>query len=117
MKSHASEDDIQNVIRMVEQLDSHAHIIRGVERTVVACVGEERGEAHSLAHLESVSGVERVMPVLRSFKLASREVRPEGSVIDVGGIKIGGQRLAVMAGPCAVESREQVEGAAEAVKR
>ena len=72
MKSHASEDDIQRVIRMVEDLDYHAHIIRGIERTVVACVGEERGEGHSLQHLESVSGVERVMPVLRSFKLASR---------------------------------------------
>jgi len=116
MKSHASEDDIQNVIRIVEQLDYHAHIIRGVERTVVACVGEERGEGHSLQHLESVSGVERVMPVLRSFKLASREVRPEGSRIAVGGVEIGGPRIAVIAGPCAVESESQVNGAADAVK-
>src|SRR5271163_3460420 len=108
MKSHASEDDIQQVVRMVEDLDYHAHIIRGIERTVVACVGEERGEARSLQHLESVSGVERVMPVLRSFKLASREVRPEGSIIDIGGILIGGKRLAVMAGPCAIESGPQI---------
>ncbi len=117
MKSHSSEDDIRNVIRMVEQLDYRAHVIRGVERTVVACVGEERGEAHSLEHLESVSGVERVMPVLRSFKLASREVRPEGSRIMVGGVEIGGPRVTVIAGPCAVESDVQVNGAADAVKR
>jgi len=116
MKAHACEADIETVVRMVEALDYHAHVIRGVERIVVACVGEERGESHSLAHLESVSGVERVMPVLRSFKLASREVRPEGSIIKVGGIEIGGKRLVVMAGPCAVESREQVEGAAAAVR-
>ncbi|HUN59198.1 MAG TPA: 3-deoxy-7-phosphoheptulonate synthase [Candidatus Binataceae bacterium] len=117
MKSHATEAEIQNVVKAVEALAYHAHVIRGVERTVVACVGEERGEAHSLAHLESVGGVERVMPVLRSFKLASREVRPEGSQIDVGGVMVGGKRLTVIAGPCAVESRQQVDTAAVAVKR
>ncbi|HKV53221.1 MAG TPA: 3-deoxy-7-phosphoheptulonate synthase [Candidatus Binataceae bacterium] len=117
MKAHATEADIQNVVRMAEDLDYRAHVIVGIERTVVACVGEERGESHSLQHLESVSGVERVMPVLHSFKLASRDVRPEGSIIHVNGADIGGKRLAVIAGPCAVESREQVEGAAEAVTR
>ena len=116
MKSQASQSDVDNVVRMVEALDYRAHVIRGVERTVVACVGEERGEAHSLAHLESVAGVERVMPVLRTFKLASREVRPEGSIIKVDGVEIGGPRITVIAGPCAVESRAQVEGAADAVK-
>jgi len=117
MKSHANEDDIEAVVRKVEQLDYHAHIIRGIERTVVACVGEERGESHQLQHLESLSGVERVMPVVRAFKLASREVRPEGSRIDVGGVTIGGKQITVMAGPCAIESAEQIENAAVAVKR
>src|SRR5579871_862758 len=117
MKAHANEDEIQTVVRMVEQLDYRAHVIRGVERTVVACVGDERGEVHQLQHLESVGGVERVMPVLRSFKLASREVRPEGSRIRVNGVEIGGPRLTVIAGPCAVESAEQVESAAQAVQR
>jgi len=115
MKAHATDADVEAVIGMVEALDYRAHVIRGVERTVVACVGEERGEAHSLQHLESVSGVERVMPVLRSFKLASREVRPEGSIVEVGGVPIGGKRLTVIAGPCAVESRAQVDAAALAV--
>jgi 3-deoxy-7-phosphoheptulonate synthase len=117
MKAHATEADLHNVVRTVEELGYRAHVIVGVERTVVACVGEERGETRSLQHLESVSGVDRVMPVLHSFKLASREVRPEGSVIRVNGASIGGRRLAVIAGPCAVESREQVEGAADAVAR
>jgi 3-deoxy-7-phosphoheptulonate synthase len=116
MKAHASEADIQTVVRMVEELDYNAHVIRGVERTVVACVGDERGEKHQLTHLESVAGVERVMPVVRSFKLASREVRPEGSLIKVGNAEVGGKRIAVIAGPCAVESAEQVEAAADAVK-
>jgi 3-deoxy-7-phosphoheptulonate synthase len=116
MKAHASEAEIQAVVKMVEDLDYNAHIIRGVERTVVACVGDERGEKHQLTHLESVAGVERVMPVVRSFKLASREVRPEGSRIKVGNVEIGGKRIVVAAGPCAVESVEQVEAAADAVK-
>ena len=117
MKARATEAEIQAVVTAVEELDYRGHIIRGVERTVVACVGEERGEQHSLAHLVAFAGVEQVMPVLRSYKLAAREVRPEGSVIDVGGVKIGGKKIAIMAGPCAVESAEQVESSADAVKR
>src|ERR1700724_2680791 len=116
MKASASEAEIQAVVGMVEQLDYSAHIIRGVERTVVACVGEERGEQHQLGHLEAVAGVDRVMPVLRSFKLAAREVRPEGSRVNVRGVEIGGRRITVIAGPCAVESEAQVEAAAAAVK-
>jgi 3-deoxy-7-phosphoheptulonate synthase len=116
MKAHATEAEIQAVARMVEDLDYNAHIIRGVERTVVACVGDERGEKHQLTHLESVAGVERVMPVVRSFKLSSREVRPEGSRVNVGNAEIGGKRIAVIAGPCAIESETQIEAAADAVK-
>jgi 3-deoxy-7-phosphoheptulonate synthase len=116
MKASATEAEIQTVVGMVEKLDYSAHIIRGVERTVVACVGEERGEQHQLGHLEAVAGVDRVMPVLRSFKLAAREVRPEGSHVNVAGVEIGGRRIAVIAGPCAVESEAQVEATAAAVK-
>ena len=115
LKAHATDEQISTIVKMVEELDYRAHVIRGVERTVVACVGEERGE-HQLGHLESLSYVDRVMPVLRTFKLAAREVRPEGSIVKVNGIPIGGKRITVIAGPCAVESREQVEAAADAVK-
>ncbi len=116
LKPHVSEEQIETVVKMVEELDYRAHVIRGVERTVVACVGEERGE-HQLGHLESLAFVDRVMPVLRSFKLAAREVRPEGSRINVDGVEIGGKRLTVIAGPCAVESKDQVEAAAAGVKQ
>jgi 3-deoxy-7-phosphoheptulonate synthase len=116
LKAHATDADIRTVITMVEELEYHAHVIRGVERTVIACVGEERG-GRDLSHLEALTFVDRVMPVLRSFKLAAREVHPEGSRVTVDGVEIGGKRLAVIAGPCAVESREQVEAAADAVKR
>src|SRR3984957_14957130 len=116
MKAHATEAEIQAVAKMVEDLDYNAHIIRGIERTVVACVGDERGEKHQLTHLESVAGVERVMPVVRSFKLSSREVRPEGSIVKVGGMEVGGKGMAGTAGPGAIESERQVEAAADAVK-
>ena len=89
---------------MVEELEYRAHIIRGIERTVVACVGEERGGGHRCGHLESVAGVERVMPVLQPFKLASREVRPKARVSTSAGSKSAARGITVIAGPCAVES-------------
>ena len=117
MKAHATNAEIQNVVRMVEELEYRAHIITGVERSVVACVGEERGEERSLLHLESVAGVERVMPVLRSFKLASREVCPTSSVVDLGrGVAIGGEQAGVMAAPCPVERAEQIGSTAAEVE-
>jgi 3-deoxy-7-phosphoheptulonate synthase len=115
MKAHAAEAELQAVMARVEALGYRPHLIRGVERNVVGCVGDEPGK-HQLQQLESFAGVESVMPVLKPFKLASREVRPEGSVIKVNGVEIGGPRIAVIAGPCAVESAEQVQAAAAAVK-
>lgn len=115
MEAHAAEPDVQAAIRRVEELGFRAHVIRGVERTVIACVGDERGKPQ-LQQLESMGGVDSVMPVLKPFKLASREVRPEGSRVMVDGVEIGGPRITVMAGPCAVESAEQIERAAAAVK-
>jgi 3-deoxy-7-phosphoheptulonate synthase len=81
----------------------------------VACVGEERGK-DDLAQLEFFAGVESVMPILKPYKLAAREVHPEGSRILVGNLEIGGKGLAVMAGPCAIESAGQIQRAAEVVK-
>ena len=116
MKAHATEPELQNVVRRVEELGFRPHVIRGVERLVVACVGDERGKPQ-LQQLESIAGVESVMPVLKPFKLASRELRPEGSRVSVRGVEIGGKRIAVIAGPCAVESVRQIESAADAVMR
>jgi 3-deoxy-7-phosphoheptulonate synthase len=116
MKAHAPEAELQAVIERVEQLGFRPHLIRGVERCVVACVGDERGKPQ-LEQLQSMSGVESTMPVLKPFKLASREVRPEGSQVKVDGVAIGGKRIVVIAGPCAIESAEQIEAAADAVKR
>jgi 3-deoxy-7-phosphoheptulonate synthase len=82
---------------------------------VVAAVGEERGRA-DLRLLEAIETVESVTPIQQPFKLASRETRPEPTLVQVNGVAVGGPRVVVMAGPCSVESREQVLEVAEAVK-
>jgi 3-deoxy-7-phosphoheptulonate synthase len=115
MKAHATPAEIQAIVERVEQAGFQAHQINGVERTVVACVGEERGK-DDLAQLEFFAGVESVMPILKPYKLAAREVHPAGSRIIVGNLEIGGKGLAVMAGPCAIESAGQIQRAAEVVK-
>ena len=115
MKAHASPAEIAAVVQRVEEAGFQAHKIVGVERTVVACVGEERGK-DDLAQLEFFSGVDSVMPILKPYKLASRELHPQGSIVKVGKVEIGAKRLVVMAGPCAIESAAQMRSAAQAVK-
>ena len=108
-------DDIDYVVRRIEELGYKAHLIEGEKRTVIAAVGDERGKFR-LQSLESLPHVEKVVPILQPFKLAGREAKQEDTVIRVGPAQIGGGRFCVMAGPCAVESREQVLETANAVK-
>ncbi len=108
-------EDIDFVVKKIEELGYQAHLIEGVERTVIAAIGDER-EKFRLQALESLPHVESVFPILKSFKLAGREAKNEDTVVDVGGVKMGGVHFAVMAGPCSVESREQMLESAEAVK-
>ncbi len=108
-------EDIDYVVKKVEALGYRAHLIEGVERTVIAAIGDERGKAR-LQSLESLEHVERVFPILKSYKLAGRESHEEDTVIDSGPCSIGGKQFVVMAGPCAVESREQILETAHAVK-
>jgi 3-deoxy-7-phosphoheptulonate synthase len=116
MQAGAAKADVDGVIAEVERLGYRAHPIYGVERTVIGCIGDERGKAR-LQALESMPGVEACVPILKPFKLASREVRKENSVVDVSsGVAIGGKRLVVMAGPCSVESERQIIESAQAVK-
>ena len=107
--------DIQRVVKKIEKFGYQAHLIEGVERTVIGAVGDERGKER-LQSLESMPGVEKVVPILKPFKLAGRELRKDDSVIAVGPAQVGGDRFCVMAGPCSVESREQILETAHAVK-
>lgn len=115
MKIGAREDQIQEVIRRVEELGYRSHVIQGTQRTVIGAVGDERGKDR-LQSLEVMPGVETVLPILQPFKLASREVKGGKSVVKVGDLEIGGQAVVVMAGPCSVESEAQMLQTAHAVK-
>jgi len=115
MKGTAREEELQNVIQVIEELGYQAHVIRGTQRNVLGAIGDERGKAR-LQSLEAMPGVESVVPILQPFKLASREFKSIPTVVKVRDVEIGGDRLVVMAGPCSVESKEQILETAKAVK-
>ena len=115
MKAGATQEDLERVIRRIEEMGYKPHVIRGVERSVVGAVGDERGKSR-LQYLEVLPGVESVVPILKPYKLASHVAKLEKTVIEVAGVEIGGSRFVVIAGPCAVESKEQIITAAQAVK-
>ncbi len=116
MKARANDEELQEVVKKIEELGYKSHIIHGVERNVIGAVGDERGKA-KLQSLGVLSGVENVVPILKPYKLASRDLKSEGTVININGkVKIGGEKIAVIAGPCSVESEEQIVESAHAVK-
>lgn len=116
MKHGAPEQELRHVVEIIEKLGYKAHLIRGVERTVVGAVGDERGKAR-LESLRALAGVEDVVPILKPFKLVSRELKQENTEIDIDGTVIGGREIQIMAGPCSVESREQILEIANVAKR
>ncbi len=115
MAEGASEQQIQHVIDRVKEAGYQAHITRGVERTIIAAVGA--GRRHELEALQAAAGVADVVPIAQPFKLVSRQVKPERTVVEIGGVRIGGPKFVVIAGPCSVESREQIFSTAHAVKK
>src|SRR5258707_13997485 len=116
MRERATEEEIQHIIDRVKEAGFQAHVTRGAERTIVAAVGSG-GRRHELEALAAAVGVEEVVAIAQPFKLVSRQVKPERTVVDVGGVSIGGPGVVVIAGPCSVESREQLLSTAHAVKK
>jgi 3-deoxy-7-phosphoheptulonate synthase len=114
MKANATPADIEHVSDRVQNLGYQVHLSQGTERTIIGVIGDERPLDSSL--FEVMEGVERTVSVLQPFRLASRDFRPEDTVIRLNGVRIGGQQLAIMAGPCSVESRSQLLETAQAVK-
>jgi 3-deoxy-7-phosphoheptulonate synthase len=115
MKGTATEDELQHVIHTIEELGYQSHVIRGTQRSVIGAVGDERGKTR-LQSLEAMDGVESVVPILQPFKLASREFKSTRTIVRVRDVEIGGDRLPVIAGPCSVESEDQILETAKAVK-
>ncbi|REJ91043.1 MAG: 3-deoxy-7-phosphoheptulonate synthase [Planctomycetota bacterium] len=115
MKKGASAEVVQDMVRRVEGMGLKAHVIQGTERTVIAAVGEKRnGERETL---ESYEDVEKVVPILAPYKIASREVKPDPTVVEIGSFKAGLGHIGVIAGPCSVESEDQIMSVAADVKK
>ena len=115
LKPNISKKDEAAVLKEIKNLGYKPHIMRGVERTVVGAIGDER-KNHTLETLTAWPQVERVMPVQKRYKLVSREAHKSNSSINVRGAVIGGKKFQVMAGPCSVESEKQLLTTAHAVK-
>ncbi|MFM7074600.1 MAG: 3-deoxy-7-phosphoheptulonate synthase [Planctomycetaceae bacterium] len=114
MQAGAAREELARVVARVEELRLKPHVIVGTERTVVAVVGDER--AADGRGFETLPGVASVMPILAPYKVASNEVQQEPTVVTAGSLVVGGGRVGVIAGPCSVESREQILATARAVK-
>jgi 3-deoxy-7-phosphoheptulonate synthase len=115
MALHSTEAELQHVIERVKECGFQPHVTRGSERAIVAAVGSN-GNRSSLEALKAAPGVEDVVPIAHPFKLVSRQITPERTRVKVGEVTIGGDEAVVIAGPCSVESREQIFATAEAVK-
>ena len=116
MQAGATKRERDEVIRKIKELGYKPHVIHGTTRDVIGAVGDERGKV-VLQSIELMEGVENVVPILKPYKLASREVKKETSMIKISDtVTIGGKDIIVIAGPCAVESEEQIIEVAIAVK-
>src|SRR4051794_25109463 len=114
MKQGATQRQLDHVIERIEQLGLRSHVVVGTELTVVAALGEKRDGAKQA--LETGAGVEKVVPILAPYKMASTEVKQDPTCIEVLGLKTGAGHIGIIAGPCSVESREQILETAQQVK-
>ena len=114
MEKNASIKQIQDILQFVEDSDCTPHVSKGDEKTVIGIVGDERGLVSE--KIQTMSGVEKVIPTQKPYKLASREWKKDNTIINVNGVEIGGNRITIIAGPCGVESETQLLEIAQAVK-
>jgi 3-deoxy-7-phosphoheptulonate synthase len=114
MKNGATQVQIEHVTLVVERLGYKTHLIKGEERSVVGVIGDDR--PIDPGNFETIEGVEKVLPVLKPFKLASREMHPLDTVVNIDGLMIGGNEVVIMAGPCSVESRDQLMKTAHTIQ-
>jgi len=114
MRADATPEQISQVVARVEAVGLRAHLSHGQERTLIGAIGDDRTVDKD--HFAVLPGVDRVVPILRPYKLASREFSPENTVFPLDGVSIGGQDIVLIAGPCSVESRSQLLEIAQAVR-
>src|SRR5580700_1564388 len=102
LKPHSTPEVVEHVLERIEEMGFTPHLSQGVARTIIGVIGDEA--KLQVEPLQAIPGVEQVVPILKPFKLASREFHPDGSVFDIRGVKVGSGNLAIVAGPCAIES-------------
>jgi 3-deoxy-7-phosphoheptulonate synthase len=115
MNANATQAEINNAVRVVESLGFRPHVMPGATRTAIGVTGNQG--AVDLSHFENLPGVAEAIRVTKPYKLITLDLRPERTVVDVGGAKIGNGSLAIIAGPCSIENRQQAFSVAEAVKK
>jgi 3-deoxy-7-phosphoheptulonate synthase len=115
LKSGANDDVITSVANRVKELGLMPHISKGEYRTIIGAIGEEKQDLIHL--LEEIVGVERVVPIMKPYKLASRDFHPEDSVFRVGNVNIGQGSITIMAGPCAIENEELLLDVGKSIKK
>ncbi|MCI6159045.1 MAG: 3-deoxy-7-phosphoheptulonate synthase [Selenomonadaceae bacterium] len=114
MKPNATKAEIDGAVDKIHRSGLDVNISKGAETTIIGVIGDKKKIAN--LQMNMMPGVEKTVRITEKYKLASRNFHPQDTVVDVGGVKIGGKALAVMAGPCSIESQEQVDEAAEKVK-
>jgi 3-deoxy-7-phosphoheptulonate synthase len=115
LKPHPAPEVVEHVLERIAALGLTPHLSQGVSRTIIGVIGDE--EKLQVQPLQAIAGVEQVVPILKPFKLASREFHAEDSVVAIKGVKVGGGHLAVIAGPCAIESESLLFEVAARVRR
>ena len=115
LSPEASTQDLDRVVARLREIDADAHVSQSQTRTIIGAVGDHI-RIQQLPW-EAFPGVERVVPVVKPFRFVSRESQADDSVVDVGGVSVGGGHVTVIAGPCAVESRDQLFASASAVRK
>lgn len=115
LRPDATKKEIDHIIEKIKSLGLSVHISKGKERTILGAIGDESIlEEHPI---DMLPGIEKVMPILKPYKLVSREFQKEDSIINVDGIKIGGKQIQIIAGPCSVETRELLINTAQKIKK
>jgi len=115
MKKNSTEQQVENIVAKIGEMGFQAHLSKGVEVTIIGVIGDERKIDKNDFVL--FDGVEQVIPILKPYKLASRDFRPDDTVIEMDGVNIGGKEIIIAAGPCAVENEEQIMDIARRVKQ
>ncbi len=116
LKKGVTEDQVEYVLKKIEQAGLKPHISKGADVTVIGCIGHEDAVKAFFEEAQALAGVDKAIRISKPYKLASKEIGKEKSIIKIGNVEIGGDKIAIIAGPCAVETLENITDIAENVK-